>query len=198
MLKTFMIALLFAGGCVAQFRLESESPGESEFGIPKGRVIVEDEVNRFTSEDGTIEFTEPRTDIVKPSVQASFANGVYTYIITNDSAAKRAIGGIRIVKRGQSINVKEVKGDRRFWFSGDGWIQKDSGLAPGQTVTLSISAEGAKQGRVELQFMNIPPVGSVTLPDNIPYGLSILMDRHHATASHVSVMVAGPEPVGQP
>jgi hypothetical protein len=182
---------MYGFGQQGQFKLESGNDEvESELNVPKGNVTIEDEYTHLVSEDGKVDFRLPRTDLVKPSVQSAYANGIYTYVITNDIAAKRPIQIIRFVSSNNA--AKEVAGDPRLKFGGTGWIAGTSGgLLPGETMTLKVRGDGMKIGKIEMQFMS--DLGDFELPPETPYGLRVLMRNHLKVHDHVGVVVTGPK-----
>lgn len=172
------------------FQIVSSDAGSGEIDVPEGTTIEEDEDHKFVSEDGQVEFRVPRTDLVKPVVQSSYANGVYTYVITNARDAKRAIACIKIETPIKKLT--QVQGDPRMGFTGLGWVLEDAGLKPGETMVVSVRADGSQPGKVRMKFVNAP--GDYTLPNNTPYGLQVLLGKHlGAGHDHVGVEVTGPK-----
>src|SRR5437870_5397133 len=94
------------------------SEGE-RFDVPKGTAIEDGDYHVFTSEDGSLTVKVPRTDLVMPSVQDTYAGGVYTYVVANSATAKQPIKIVRIVPN--TNTVTEVSNDPRFKLIRFGW-----------------------------------------------------------------------------
>jgi hypothetical protein len=172
------------------FQLEpDDSPIQSEIGVPKGTAAEDGDYHVFTSEDGSLTVKVPRTDLVNPSVQDTYAGGVYTYVVANSATAKQAIKIVRIVPNTKTVT--EVSTDPRFKFIGIGWASTEEGIKPGESATFQIKADGMKVTRVPMQFENVPNE-VIELPPTLPYGLKVLMRNHIRDHFSASVMVVGP------
>jgi hypothetical protein len=188
---TALLVMFLAKISMAQeFRLEGAGGHQTFLHKPAGTVVREDESDHFTSEDAKVDFRIPRFDLVKPSVKSSFDGSTYTYTISNDKTAKSTIAIIRFLK--DPAAATEVLSDQRLIFNG-GWIAPlNGGIKPGESITVAIRPNNPMaSGHVEMQFIGDQP--AITLPDDIPYGLQVLLLEHEKVHDHVSVTVAAPK-----
>jgi hypothetical protein len=143
---------------------------------------------RFISEDGAVEFTYPRTDLVKPTVKVLVSGDVYTYVVTNGPDAKANIDMIGFAPFGHETS--EVFTQKGFMFAPSAWMSElAAGIAPGHAAIFKVRQ---KQFHSEMTFMNsqgmIPE-----LPDDTPLGLIVLFTDW--MRAHDRVKISGIEPV---